>query len=67
MMNIGPSETNAMSLWQYEALLHNWNAAHNTDGDVSPPDPEKTQRLIDRINSMPAAPKGKPEPMRAGA
>lgn len=67
MMNIPPSDTRALSLWEYEALLHNWNKAHDTDGGVEAPDPEKTQRLIDRVNSLPALPKGKPEPMRPGA
>lgn len=52
MMNIPPSDTRALSLWEYEALLHNWNKAHNVDGDVTPPDPEKTQRMVDRVNAM---------------
>jgi hypothetical protein len=67
MMNIPPSEAKALSLWEYEALLHNWNKAHDTGDDIAPPDPEMTQRIIDRINALPNLPKGEPVPMRAGA
>lgn len=52
MMNIPPSDAKAMSLWEYEALLHHWNSAHKTD-DVQAPDHESTQKLIDRINADP--------------
>lgn len=68
MMNIPPSETKRLSLWEYEAMLFNWNKAHST-GDVEPADPVKTQKLIDRINSDPKLFEGtgkRGEPMRAG-
>lgn len=52
MMNIPPSEVERMSLWDYEALLYNWNEAHDA-GDVEPPDAEQAQALMDRINADP--------------
>lgn len=52
MMNIGPGDARALSLWEYEALLHHWNKAHSTD-DIKAPDPEATQRMLDKINSDP--------------
>jgi hypothetical protein len=51
-MNIPPSEAKALSLWEDEALLWNWNEAHNVEGD-GPPDPETTQALLDKINADP--------------
>lgn len=53
MMNIPPSETGNLSLWHYEALLWNWNEAHDTSGDVAPPDPAIALPLLDRINADP--------------
>jgi hypothetical protein len=54
MMNVPPSEAKALSLWEYEALLHNWNEAHNPDGSVEAPDHERTQRMIEKLNANPA-------------
>jgi len=51
-MNIPPSELDRMDLWTYEALLHQWNEAHSTDG-IEAPDAERAQKLIDRINADP--------------
>jgi len=51
MMNIPPSEAKRMDLWTYEAMLWNWNDAHDTE--VEPPDPERTVALLDRINADP--------------
>lgn len=51
-MNIPPSEANKFSLYEYEAVLWNWNDALNRD-DVEAPDPEATMALIDRINADP--------------
>lgn len=52
MMNIPPDVAARMSLWEYEALLYHWNAAHGGD-DIQPPDHELTQRLIDKISLNP--------------
>lgn len=68
MMHMPPSEAKALSLWEYEAMLWNWNKAHN-GSDVEAPDPDKTQKLIDKINLDPKLFEGKAkrkEPMRAG-
>lgn len=53
MMGIPPGEAKTLSLWEYEALLWNWNESHSTDGDIEPPDPEQTMALLDRINADP--------------
>lgn len=53
MMNIPPDQAANLSLWEYEALLHNWNEAHGGGDDIQPPDHELTQRLIDKINLNP--------------
>lgn len=49
-MGVAPSEAERMGLWEYEALLHNWNAAHSDGGDVQAPDPERTAAILDRAN-----------------
>ncbi len=70
MMHLPPSEAKALSMWEYEAMLHGWNEAHRSGDDVEAPDPDKTQKLIDRINLDPKLFEGKSkrkEPMRAGA
>lgn len=53
-MNIPPSDARELDLWEYEAMLWHWNEAHRTGDDVEPPDPQFTQRLIDKLNSNPA-------------
>lgn len=53
MMNIPPSEVDALSLWKYEALLYHWNEAHNPDAEPDIVDPEVTQRLIDGLKDRP--------------
>lgn len=35
-----------LTLWQYQAMLSEWNDRHSTDTDSKPPvDPEKANRL----------------------
>jgi hypothetical protein len=48
-MNVPPSEAKQLSLYEYEALLWNWNEMHSPGDDA--PDPETTMILIDRINA----------------
>lgn len=60
MMGIPPSEAKALSLWEYEAILHHWNEAHGT-GEIEIVDPEITQRHIDRLLAHPELLKGKPK------
>jgi len=52
MMGLGKADVENMSLWEYEARLYHWNDAHGSD-DIRAPDPEHSQRLIDRINADP--------------
>ncbi len=59
MMNVSDRDARAMSLYDYEARLHHWNAAHSDD--VQAPDHDKTQALIDRINLDPKLHKAKPK------
>jgi hypothetical protein len=53
MMGLGKADTETMSLWEYESRLYHWNEAHGDGNDIAPPDPELTQRLIDKINNSP--------------
>lgn len=62
MMNIPPSEAKALPLEEYEMLLFHWNDAHGGGDDVAPPDHDKTQKLIDRINADPKLYAGKAKP-----
>lgn len=52
-MNIPPSEAKSLSLWEYEAILSEWNDAHDYGDDMAAPDPETTQALLDKINADP--------------
>lgn len=52
MMNIPPSEVERMSLYDYEALLYNWNEAHGSD-DVEAPDADRSEEMNARINADP--------------
>lgn len=52
-MNIPPGEAKALSLWEYQALLHHWN----DDGeDTAAPDHEHTQKMVDKLNRHLRAP-----------
>jgi hypothetical protein len=53
MMNIPPSEAKKLLLWEYEALLWNWNESHSTDADLAPPDPEQWAAMRGKINADP--------------
>lgn len=48
MMGIGPEEAGRMDLWTYQALLWNWNLAHNPDAARGPSkqDKERLGRLL---------------------
>lgn len=45
MMNIGPEEAGRMSLWTYQALLWNWNRAHDFTPGKKPLGKEDKARL----------------------
>jgi hypothetical protein len=52
-MGLSLTEAAALSLYDYEELLWNWNEAHETSSGVAPPDPEKWNLVRDRLNSDP--------------
>jgi len=43
-MGIAPSEARKLSLWDYEAVLVEWNKLHNTNDDVEPASVEQFQQ-----------------------
>lgn len=49
-MNIPPSEAKALTLYDYQALLHNWQAAQGPGDDPpEPPSIEETEARRDRL------------------
>lgn len=59
MMNIPPSEANALGLWEYEALIWNWNQLHKSEPDA--PTYQETQAMIDALKAQPELLQGKPK------
>jgi hypothetical protein len=50
MMNVPPSEARALTLHDYQALLHGWQAAHATgDETPEPPSIEQTEERMRRL------------------
>lgn len=43
MMNIGPADAKRLTLYEYGALVHNWQAAHETEDTIEPPSIEETE------------------------
>lgn len=43
MMHIPPSEAKALTLCEYQGLLHNWEAAHSSEDVIEPPSVEETE------------------------
>jgi len=43
MMGIPPSEARALTLHDYQALLHGWEQAHSTEETIEPPSIEETE------------------------
>lgn len=52
-MNVPPSEARALSYYDYQALLWNWNDAHKVGDEGDLPDAETTMALLDKINADP--------------
>lgn len=45
MGGMPPSEAKRLTLWEYQALLHNWEQAHSTGEEKpEPPSIEETER-----------------------
>ena len=51
MMNIPPSEAKRLTLYEYQALLHNWQAAHETEETIEPPSIEETEERMRRLEA----------------
>lgn len=67
MMNIPRDVAEQLSLYEYEETLWHWNEAHRSPDEVEPPEAEKTQRLLDRINADPRLTGAKPPKVKAKA
>jgi hypothetical protein len=46
MMNVPPSEAKHLTLYEYQALCHNWAEAHSTEEDLEPPSIEETEERM---------------------
>ncbi len=49
MMNIGPSDARALTLYEYQALLYNWEQAHATDEPA--PDEDAVAGMFERMRA----------------
>jgi hypothetical protein len=50
MMKIPPSEAKRLTLYDYDALLYNWQAAHETGEELpEPPSIEETEARRDAL------------------
>jgi len=51
MMGIPPSEAKALTWWEYQAMLWNWNDRHSTDEqeEVEAPDADFIRRRQERL------------------
>jgi hypothetical protein len=53
MMGISKADADALTLWEYEGILWNYNEAHRSPDDVEPPDPEAATALLELLNNDP--------------
>ena len=52
MGGIPPSEANALTLYEYQAMLHNWELAHKTGDELpDPPSIEETEERRRRLEA----------------
>lgn len=51
MMGLSPTDLNAMSWWEYQALLWTWNERHGDgkDEQVEAPDAAFVDRMFERL------------------
>ena len=53
-MGIGPGNARKLSLWEYEAMLTEYNARHDPKGTpVAKPSKEKVRMHLDRLAADP--------------
>lgn len=50
-MGIPPSEAKALTLYEYQALLHGWQQAHPTEEVIEPPSIEEAEARMRRLES----------------
>lgn len=50
MMGMALAEADGLSLHDYEEILHHWNEAHDTSGEVNAPDPEIAMAILEKAN-----------------
>lgn len=50
MMNIQPSEAKNLTMYEYQALLHNWQAAHSGDS-ADAPSLEATEERLRKLEA----------------
>ncbi|MEC9067806.1 MAG: hypothetical protein VX569_11065 [Pseudomonadota bacterium] len=50
-MGIPPSEAKALTLYEYQALLHGWEQAHPTEEAIEPPSIEEAEARMRRLES----------------
>lgn len=52
-MNVPPDVAARLTLWEYEALLHNWNKIHDPDGDLAEIDTDDMEMRIQHLKDNP--------------
>jgi hypothetical protein len=43
MMNVPPADAKRLTLFEYQGLVSNWQAAHTTEDEIEPPSIEETE------------------------
>lgn len=51
MGGIPPSEAKALTLYEYQALTHNWEKAHETEDEIEAPSIEETEARRARLEA----------------
>lgn len=54
MMGFGPGEARELTYWEYTGLITEWNARHETDDAIDPPDADFFDRQMERLRNSPA-------------
>lgn len=50
-MHVPPSEAKALTLYEYQAMLHNWQAAHEAEPALEPPSIEENEERRRRLEA----------------
>lgn len=54
MMNFGPIEARELTYWEYTGLIHEYNARHETEDVIEPPDADFFDAQMERLRNTPA-------------